>query len=80
MHYPVIEVIDLVANESAYIRFFKPTPYLWYAKAKLAAFKLLHVRGNQRAETRIVDADRAAYLIVSYAEWKARRNRALVAS
>jgi hypothetical protein len=72
MHYPVCEVVQ--DDESLYVRFFKPTERLWWAKLKLVLFQLMHVTSKQRAVTRIVDADRAAFLLVSYAEWRARRN------
>lgn len=70
--YPVCEVVQ--DDESLYVRFFKPTTRLWWAKAKLVLFQLARVTSKQRAVTRIVDADRAAFLLVSYAEWRARRN------
>jgi hypothetical protein len=77
MHYPVCEVIqehESKDSESLYVRFFKPTKYLWWARAKLALFKLWCVTSKQVVVTRIVDADRAAYLLVSYSEWRARLN------
>lgn len=70
--YPVAEVVE--GEQSQYVRFFKPTRYEWQAKAKLALFKLWHVGPAQRVVTRIVDADRAQFLLLGYSEWLKRRN------
>lgn len=70
--YPVAEVVE--GGESQYVRFFKPTRWEWQARAKLVAFRLWHVRPTQRVVTRIVDAERAEFLLRGYAEWLNRRN------
>lgn len=70
--FPVAEVVE--GNQSQYVRFFKPTRYEWQAKAKLLLFKAWHVGPAQRVVTRIVDADRAQFLLLGYREWLQRRN------
>jgi hypothetical protein len=70
-YYPVAELID--AGRSLSMRFFTPTRWEWIARLKLLAYRARYWFSEMDVEARIVDAERAAYLIVSYQEWVLRR-------
>lgn len=70
-YYAVAEVV--VNGQSQSLRFFPPTRRKWQSMLKVLAYRARHAFSGRKIHSRIVDKDRAEYLMVSYTEWMLRQ-------
>ena len=70
-HYAVVEMVENGKSQS--LRFFPPTRWKWQATLKVLAYRARHAFRSCTIQSRIVDKERAEYLLVSYTEWALRQ-------
>ena len=59
----------IVDGQSQSLCFFKPTRRKWQSVLKVLAYKVQNVFSGHKFVSKIVDAERAEYLFVSYTEF-----------